>query len=681
MNSEGGEIVTYLIAIAFIGMVMLLIVFSVIALPVGLAGAGVVAGYYYWKNNPTTKEEASRKHTLELYETILASYKEVSVEWKLEEEFIPVAEALFEMEIGSGVLEPPPPICNSIEGARYRDRLSKLGSVSQVNADAVIEVIYDCIDSINPPELPEEANVPIRYLLNDLNSSVDSCIRVIFRSDYFNTMRTTLNRNLNALGTPTVFPAQYTGDDVVEAYLADTPLQELFEVDMPFGFPREKYYEHGLITAGTGSGKTQLITWFIKNELVSLLRSECSIIVMDSQKELFDTLLNIDMPMDKIIHIDPSDIQFPIPISLFDMGMSRKSQYPAADQERVVNGAIEVLRFVIGGILGAAMTTKQETLFNFVIRLLILIPDSTLHTMREILEEEGPPPYQEYIAQLSPTAQTFFKNQFPNRKEYGETKSQVVRRLYDVLEVGVFDRMFSQAGSKFDLFEEMGKGKLILLDTDKSLLKDSGTELLGRLYLAMLNIAIQERALVKNRKPVYFFCDESHDYVKNNSDTTITTMLEQARKMNVGTFWITQHLGQLEPKMRASFMANTSIKMCSGVSVNDATRLSKEMRTSTDFINAQPALTFATYIKGVTGTAIPLEIPYGCVSSLPQRTKEGREELRDYIREKYAKPKNQPEEPEDVQDAAPPEEHDPETDYVVYKEKPVIKPDDDFEPL
>ncbi len=102
-------------------------------------------------------------------------------------------------------------------------------------------------------------------------------------------------------------------------------------------------------------------------------------------------------------YLNTSDIDYPVPISLFDLGMARKSNYSAADQERVVNKAIEVLTFVIDSVLRAEMTTRQGTLFNYLIRLLIQIPDATLHTMREILEPGGHMQYQEYIYQLGET--------------------------------------------------------------------------------------------------------------------------------------------------------------------------------------------------------------------------------------------------------------------------------------
>ena len=51
-------------------------------------------------------------------------------------------------------------------------------------------------------------------------------------------------------------------------------------------------------------------------------------------------------------------------------------------------------------------------------------------------------------------------------------------------------------------------------------------------------------------------------------------------------------------------------------------------------IKSQPELTFATFVKGVTATAVPLQIPYGSLSKLPQR--DDHEELKEYFRATYS---------------------------------------------
>jgi len=77
-------------------------------------------------------------------------------------------------------------------------------------------------------------------------------------------------------------------------------------------------------------------------------------------------------------------------------------------------------------------------------------------------------------------------------QEFTNTKTQVLRRLYGVLENQTFERMFTNPQSKFDMFTELNAGKLILINTSKSLLKEQGTEILGRFFIALIAQAAQE---------------------------------------------------------------------------------------------------------------------------------------------------------------------------------------------
>jgi hypothetical protein len=56
--------------------------------------------------------------------------------------------------------------------------------------------------------------------------------------------------------------------------------------------------------------------------------------------------------------------------------------------------------------------------------------------------------------------------------------------------------MFSHPRSKLDLFAEMNAGKVILINTAKDLLKETGTEIFGRFFIAMIAQAAQERAVL-----------------------------------------------------------------------------------------------------------------------------------------------------------------------------------------
>ena len=194
--------------------------------------------------------------------------------------------------------------------------------------------------------------------------------------------------------------------------------------------------------------------------------------------------------------------------------------------------------------------------------------------------------------------------------------------------------MFSHPKSKLDLFSELNAGKVILINTAKDLLKENGTEIFGRFFIAMIAQAAQERAVLKqeDRIPTFVYVDEANDYFDRN----IGIILSQARKYNIGIALAHQFLGQLDTKLHEAISANTSIKFAGGVSAKDARAMAGELRTDPAFIEDQDKLSFAAFVKGQTKQAVSISIEAGKMEQLPRLDAEERMQQRDAMREKYA---------------------------------------------
>ena len=92
---------------------------------------------------------------------------------------------------------------------------------------------------------------------------------------------------------------------------------------------------------------------------------------------------------DRLIVIDPTDIEFPVALNLFDAGLDRLEDYSPLEREKLTKSILEVYDFVLGSLLDAGMTQKQNVIFRYITRLLLHIPDATIHTLRELLEDGG----------------------------------------------------------------------------------------------------------------------------------------------------------------------------------------------------------------------------------------------------------------------------------------------------
>ena len=377
----------------------------------------------------------------------------------------------------------------------------------------------------------------------------------------------------------------------------------------------------------------------IAEDLEAVVQGERSVVVIDSQGDLINTISNLSVfaeggPLhERVVIVDPSDVEWPVSLNLFDVGQNRLEGYAPLDRERLTNSILELYDFVLGSLLDASMTQKQNVIFRYVTRLMLHIPDATIHTLRELMEPGAEVTFASDIAKLTGSARHFFETEISSR-EFEQTKKQVLRRLWGILENQTFERMFSHPRSKLDLFAEMNAGKVILINTAKDLLKESGTEIFGRFFIALIAQAAQERATLpkKDRMPAMVYIDEAADYFDKN----IGTILSQARKYNIGMVLAHQYLGQLEPRLQEAFAANTSIKMAGGVSNKDARMLSGGMHAEVSLIEKQPKGSFASYLRGITPQAVPLNFPFFVMEKMDRMAVWEKDELKTKMRERYA---------------------------------------------
>ena len=637
----------------------LLITLAIVVTPIMLVGIPAYVFYRLYMESPKRAERIAREETEALYNHAKAGSIELtdteldatlSKHWPattpdtLRIQLLQLGKQIFEDEGLSSDIPPPPALHNSVEAARYRDMLARTGQARNdrkmlLSALEIISQSLSVVAKVAPP-LDGEVLVEVTQFAQPLGQAVEEVIAPFFQdTDYnhFKALRDRINANLSATHrTNPIYPRDYKDDDVVETYLTGTPLMELFKLRTPFTIPEKSRFEHTHIVAGSGHGKTQTLQYFISKDLEDVANGDKSVVVIDSQGDLINTILKAKvLPPEQIVLIDPEDLEFPVCLNLFSVGQERLEGYNLLERERLTNSIIELYDYVLGSLLASGMTAKQGVVFRYVTRLMFHIPDATIHTLRELLEPNGTDQYQEHISKLEGTAKHFFEKEFDG-KEFTATKAQVLRRLYGILENQTFERMFTNPQSKFDMFTELNAGKLILINTAKSLLKEDGTEIFGRFFIALIAQAAQERATLpkSKRTPTLVYIDEAQDYFDRN----IGIILSQARKYSVGVVAANQFMGQLSSGLQEAFEANTSIKLAGGVSARDARSLAGQMNCDPALIQHQPTGTFATFVRGFTQKAVPISFPFFVLEKLPRTTKEERDAIRQHSRNCYAEP-------------------------------------------
>lgn len=428
-------------------------------------------------------------------------------------------------------------------------------------------------------------------------------------------------------------------DYPVKSFPFSDHIRDFLVSDIPISIDDKIRFEHMWLCAGTGHGKTQTIQSFIRSDLPAIIAGQRSVVIIDSQSEMIGKLSRLKIFKDhpeKLVLIDPTDVEYPVALNFFDLGRDRMRTYSQLDRERLFNGAIELLEFTLGTLLQSEMTSKQTTMFRFILRAMFVIPNATIHTLIDLLGPDGSTKYAVHLSALKGAAAQFFDTEFDS-KEFQHTRREVVRRMWGILSNDTFARMFSHPKNKLDLFEEMQQGKLILINTSKELLK-SETGLFGRFFIALIQQCAQERAALppNKRTPTFVFIDEFQDYLPSGSEANVATLFDQGRKFKIGLTVAHHYLGQLSPKLQDTLSTNTSIKFVGGVSADDARKLSRDLHCEPEFIQALPTLTFAAYIKGLSRNTLSLKIQPGIIEKIPPMTPDEWRVVRADIRRRYS---------------------------------------------
>lgn len=432
---------------------------------------------------------------------------------------------------------------------------------------------------------------------------------------------------------------------IVETYLGGTPFLPFFRSLLPFAIPFPARFEHTHIVGGTGHGKTQLMQFLINHDLVRAMDDGRSIVVIDSQGDLIRTISRLayfspgveKSLADRFVLIDPNDVLNPVCLNMFDFNQDRLSGYAPVDREKILNATIELYEYFFGALLGAELTQRQGLIWKYVARLLLEIPDASIHTLRELMEDGER--FRPYMEKLTGTTRSFFATRFFDR-QFNETKKQILTRLWGVLSNTSLERMFSHPRNKIDMFELLNEGKIILINTAKDLLGQEGSAIFGRFFIALLAQAAVQRAAIPahERNPSFVYIDEAQDYFDEN----ISHLLSQARKYRLGLIFAHQNLDQLGAGLRSSVLASTTIKFAGGLSAKDAHTLDAEFRCDSEFLLSQKKernhTEFACYVKNYTNKALSVSIPLGFVESLGMLTASEEGTLLEHNRERYSRP-------------------------------------------
>jgi len=497
-------------------------------------------------------------------------------------------------------------------------------------------------------------SVPLHTFL-DVNDVVDRIIGTLsqlelYDAGLFATLNDRIYRNICAASNVVPYEdhkrplvtaggSPLRGQELIDTYLRDTPFLDLLRTPIPFVIARKVFTEHGAIFAPAGHGKTQVLQSIIAGFLNE--PDPPAMFILDSQGDMLRKIEKLAVfsgrLADRLLVLDPEDPEPPA-LNFFQLG-SRKGAYDAQ--------LFELFHYLFTAI-DSDLTAKQATAVTYLLRLMSAIPNATIETLKDVMEEDPTPQrgassalamsaskYADVIFSLDRITQDFFRNQFFNKSAMGSTRQQVARRLYTILGNPIFVKMFAAQENRFSALRAMRERKIVLINTSQRELGSEASAVFGRFVIAQCLAAAYERGVVSEDELAILIVDEASEYF----DEKTQRILEQARKFGLGLLFATQFLEQMPQNVKAAVNGNTSIKLAGPVSYHDATALSREMYTTPDFLRSMrktaSTTQFACYVRGLTPSAIELTIPFGTLENMPRMTDTAHLAFRESNRKRY----------------------------------------------
>jgi hypothetical protein len=517
------------------------------------------------------------------------------------EMFVKVMDVVAELFAKDFAVDEEPTTTDQLEHARWRDQYNRTLRNRKKSAEWC-EVVAESLVYVIIKLLPKTEEGPFSFEIqptHEVIRGLTSYYIVEKNHDFFRELRKPLSREIDKNAPPTDL-------------LRGTPLAQFFPVTSSLGIPLKTFMSHGIIVAPPNHGKSQLLGTFLKLFLEH--PDKPGAVLLDPHGDLFD-LARTRVPPERLVVLNP-DVK-PPPLNFLDFGNSTEAD------------TLQTFAYLMSSLSGG-LSDKQGAIVPYLLKLLRRIPNASLETLRQIVDEKVKRPFDSQfmpaISTLPTVDQGFFHNQFYSSRMQ-ETKDAIGWKLYAALSSNAFREMFSAPYNSFSADKAMNEGKVVLVKGSRKSLGDEGMKVFLQFLVAQYFSAALRRESVPphQRKPCILCIDEAH-HVFNSQTSNILT---ECRKYGLGFLAATQVIQQIPEDVKAAIYGATAIKIAGPVAHSDAMILSREMYTTGDFIRSCRAkershAEWACYVSQLTGQAVKITAPYGQLDTLPTHQAESR---------------------------------------------------------
>ncbi len=286
---------------------------------------------------------------------------------------------------------------------------------------------------------------------------------------------------------------------------------------------------HLYICGATGTGKSKMLEYLIRQDIKNWRRSKCGALIIDPHGSLYNSLINwVAWHADHFqdVPIVPIDLRQ----SEWTIGYNLMRPRPVADPAVVINHFVQAMAYVWG-----ADGTQSTPLFARLAKEVlwpIYEKKLSLNEVKYLIDRSNKRIRTELTGGLSKDSATAgweFSNAL-SPKDFNTQFSSTVNRFYNFLDAEKLRLMFGQTNASLDLGAALEEGQIIIanLSTERAQVSEEDASLFATLLLSDLWAAAKERGKGTSEqevKPFYVYIDEFQNFVT----PTIAKNLDQAR--------------------------------------------------------------------------------------------------------------------------------------------------------
>jgi type IV secretory pathway TraG/TraD family ATPase VirD4 len=339
-----------------------------------------------------------------------------------------------------------------------------------------------------------------------------------------------------------------------------------------FGIWQEDRLLHMIILGKTGTGKTNLMTALILQDI----RHHRGVCVFDVHGDLAKSIID-HIPNDRkkdLVYLDIADPNLKYRYNPLKRVAPEKHSL-------VASSLLESFQKLWTGAWGV----KLEHILRYIILTLLSQPQANISDIHRIIHDTG---YQKQcLANVqNPSVKKFWESEF---SKY--SKNDIVPILNKVgafLAHPAIRRFLIENPEELSLRRCMDEGKIVVVDISKGKLGSDVSNIIGSFLLnAIMNAGFSRiDTPEERRRSFHLFLDEFHNY----TTFSIVNMLSEIRKWKLSLTMANQYLHQLDVDVKNAVLGNVGTIICFRLGQADAKHMAQEFHPIfqvSDFVNLQ----------------------------------------------------------------------------------------------